>query len=168
MENMRVKDFMTSEVVSVRAYDRTVDVVKILFINGFNGVPVVEKDNTLIGLITEFDFIEKGSPIYFSPMGRILEELTLFREDEAEIEKKIKEIISSKAEDVMNRDPLTLLSTNTLKEAADLFIRHHRVNPVPVVDRDRRVVGIVARYDLIKLYADPTFWVKLLTKNTTE
>jgi len=93
MENMRVKDFMTSEVVSVRAYDRTVDVVKILFINGFNGVPVVEKDNTLIGLITEFDFIEKGSPIYFSPMGRILEELTLFREDEAEIEKKIKEII---------------------------------------------------------------------------
>jgi len=101
-------------------------------------------------------------------MGRILEELTLFREDEAEIEKKIKEIISSKAEDVMNRDPLTLLSTNTLKEAADLFIRHHRVNPVPVVDRDRRVVGIVARYDLIKLYADPTFWVKLLTKNTTE
>lgn|SRR3989338_3485336 len=165
MENIFVKDFMTTEIISVKPFDRTVDVAKILFVNDFNGVPVVDNDGKLAGLITDYDFIQKGSPIYFSPMGRLLEELTLFKEDEKEIEKKIKEIISSKAEDIMNKEPLTISPESTLKEAADLFVGHHRVNPVPVVDSEGRVVGIISRYDLIKLYADPTFWTKLFSKN---
>ena len=168
MNNIFVKDFMTTEVISVKPYDRTVDVAKVLFVNDFNGAPVADKDNKLVGLITEYDFIEKGSPLYFSPMGKLLEELTLFKEDESEIEKKIKEIISSKAEDIMNKEPLTLSPDNTLAEAADLFVGHHRVNPVPVVDKDNKVVGIISRYDLIKLYADPSFWTKLFSRIDAE
>lgn len=168
INNIFVKDFMMPDVVAVRPQDRTVDVAKILFVNGFAGVPVVDDNGKLIGIITEYDFISKGSPIYFSPLGRILEELTLFREDDKEIEKKVKEIISSKAEDIMNKEPLTLLADNTLKEAAELFVRHHRVNPVPVIDGYGKLVGIVSRYDLIKIYADPTFWRKLLLQNNNK
>src|SRR5438552_14826363 len=108
METIRVKNFMSTDIIAVKPYDRTIDVVKIIFVNAFNGVPVVDDSGKLVGLITEYDFIEKGSPIYFSPMGRLLEELTLFKEDEGEIERKIKGIISSKAQDIMNKEPATL------------------------------------------------------------
>ncbi len=159
---------MTAEVVSVKANTSVLDVVKIIFVNGFNGVPVVDDANKLIGIITEWDFIAKGSPVFFSPLGRLLQELDLFREDEGEIDKKIKEIVSSKTADLMNHEPVTLNLNNTLQDAADLFLRHHRVNPVPVIDDERKLVGIISRYDLIKLYADPMFWKKLALKNNPD
>lgn len=154
---------MTTQVISVKPETSSVEAAKVLFVNDFNGIPVVNGQNELVGLITEYDFIEKGSAQHLSPIGNLLEELAIFKENEDEIDKKIKNLISSKAEDIMNKEPMTLSPNNTLKEAADLFVGHHRVNPIPVVDGFNKVVGIVSRYDLIKLYADPTFWMKLLT-----
>ncbi|KKS37624.1 MAG: hypothetical protein A3G49_00525 [Candidatus Sungbacteria bacterium RIFCSPLOWO2_12_FULL_41_11] len=162
MKNIFVKDFMNTGVLTVKPDTPTIDVAKILFVNDYNGIPVVNGQNELQGLITDYDFIEKGSAVHFSPLGNLLEELTIFRKNKEEIDKKIKALIASKAGNIMNKEPITLSPNNTLKEAADLFVGHHRVNPVPVVDGFNKVVGIVSRYDLIKLYVDPVFWMKLL------
>ena len=159
LEAILVKDIMNKEVVSVRADTPVAEVVKVLFAHGFNGVPVVDDGNLLVGLITDYDFIAKGSPIYFSPLGRVLKELEPYRRaDEKTLEIEIKELLASGARRIMNAEPITLSPTSTLIDAADLFLKHHRVNPIPVIEDDRKLVGIVSRYDLIKLYADPEFW----------
>ena len=166
LETIRVKDFMNKDVIAVKTDTPVIDVVKILFAHGFNGVPVIDERGTLKGLITDYDFISKGSPIYFSPLGRVLEELDVYRVDQKEIDERIKGVLSSKAKDIMNDDPLTLSSDQTITEAAELFIKHHRVNPVPVIDKDKKLVGVVSRYDLIRLYADPAFWSEFLKART--
>lgn len=138
------------------------DVIRLMFLKGFNGVPVVDESSFLVGIITEYDFISKGSPIYFSPLGRILKELQPYTTDEKKIEEKIKEMLSSEAFYIMNTQPITLSPDNSITETADLFLRHHRINPIPVVDNDGRLVGLVSRSDLIKLYLDPSFWKRML------
>lgn len=163
-EIIKVKDFMNKDVVSARVEAPVMEVIKILFAHGFNGVPVVDSDKKLKGIITDYDFISKGSPVYFSPLGRVLKELEVYKVDEKEIDEKIKGILSSKASEIMNTDPLTLGPDQTVAEAAELFVKHHRVNPVPVVTSDGTLVGVVSRHDLIKLYADATFWKKFLEK----
>ena len=42
--------------------------------------------------------------------------------------------------------------SHAVEEAIKLFLDHHRVNPVPVVDDQKRVVGIVSRYDVLKIF----------------
>ena len=157
-----VKDFMNKDVVAVKTGIPVLEVVKVLFAHGFSGVPVVDEEGKLKGLITDYDFISKGSPVYFSPLGRVLEELDVYRVDQKELDEKIKGVLSSKAKDIMNADPLTLSPDQTITEAAELFVKHHRVNPIPVIDKDKKLIGIVSRYDLIRLYADPTFWSEFL------
>lgn len=55
------------------------------------------------------------------------------------------------AKDVMNKEPLTLQYSDTYETAMKLFSEHHRVNPVPVIDEENVVVGIISRYDMLKL-----------------
>jgi CBS domain-containing protein len=52
----------------------------------------------------------------------------------------------------MNNDPITFFENSTAKEIVKAFVEHHRVNPIPVVDKDRKVVGIVSRYDALMLF----------------
>src|SRR3989338_5867098 len=116
-----VKDFMTTEVISVKAETPVSEGVKILFEHGFNGVPVVNDTNDLVGLITEYDFIAGGSPVYFSPIGRILKELEKVKKDESKVKEAMRQMLSAPVKDFMNADPVTLFETNTLMEAARLF-----------------------------------------------
>ena len=54
------------------------------------------------------------------------------------------------ARDVMNSDPLTLPGTATYDEVVRAFQDHHGVNPIPVIDSTRKLLGVVSRYDVLK------------------
>ena len=61
-----------------------------------------------------------------------------------------KEISRLKVRDVMNTDPLTLSLDAPFPEAVKTFRDHHRVNPIPVIDAEKRVVGVLSRFDVLK------------------
>lgn len=68
-----------------------------------------------------------------------------------------------KAMDVMARSPVSVSPDTTLREVAELLIRNG-ISSVPVVDRDRRVIGIVTKADLfLKQRSVPFSVVKALT-----
>ena len=50
----------------------------------------------------------------------------------------------------MNREPLVLKDDSAFDEVIAAFITHHRVNPIPIVDGDNKVVGIVSRFDVLR------------------
>ena len=52
----------------------------------------------------------------------------------------------------MNNDPLTLSAETSIEEATRTFAEHHSVNPIPIIDVWRKVVGILSRSDIIKFY----------------
>lgn len=145
-----VKDIMVREVVTVRPETLLLDAAKLLGEHNFDGMPVVDAQNKLVGILTEYDLISKSSSVHLPTFQVVLQNLQVLHSDRSQFQKEIEEISSLMVKDVMNADPLTLLETATYEEAVAAFRDHHRVNPIPIIDAEKKVVGVVSRFDILK------------------
>ena len=147
-----VTDIMTKDAIVVTTSTPLVEAAEILNVHKINGVPVVDGDNILVGILTEYDLISKGSAIHLPTLQAIFQNLSVMREDRSRFEKETREIMSLTVKDVMNDDPLTLPLDASFDDVVAAFRDHHRVNPIPVIDKNRKVVGVVSRCDVLKLF----------------
>ncbi len=147
---------MTKNVVSVYPDDPLIKAAQILFDRNFDGLPVITRDNVLIGIITQYDLVTKGANIHLPTFMQLMKELPVYERDKAQLKPALQKIVSLSVKDVMNPEPFTVVPHHTLEEVAKFFSEHHRVNPIPVIDEGKRVVGIISRYDIIKLYTGTT------------
>ena len=145
-----IKDIMTRKVISVHPDDLLIDAAKTLAEHNFDGVPVVDKDKKIVGILTEYDMISKGSSVHLPTFQIIIQNLQVFRKDKSQFRKEFEEISSLKVKDVMNDNPLTLSENATFEETVAAFRDHHRVNPIPVINNKHKVVGVVSRFDVLK------------------
>ena len=141
------KDIMSKEVVSVHPDTPLLDVAKVLAEHNFDGVPVVDSDNKLVGIVTEYDLINKTSAVHLPTLQVVLRNLPQFKKEEAHFQE---EILNLKVTDIMNKEPLTLNEDVPYDEVIKLFREHHRVNPIPVIDKDGKVKGVVSRFDVLR------------------
>ncbi|OGN09316.1 MAG: hypothetical protein A3C61_01530 [Candidatus Yanofskybacteria bacterium RIFCSPHIGHO2_02_FULL_39_10] len=141
------KDIMTKEVVSVHPDTNLLDVAKILAEHNFDGVPVVDNDNKVVGIVTEYDLINKTSAVHLPTLQVVLRNLPQFKEEESHFQE---EILSLKVSDIMNKDPLTIEADLPYDEIIKLFKEHHKVNPIPVVDKEHKIIGVISRFDVLR------------------
>jgi CBS domain-containing protein len=133
---MLVKDVMTSPVVSVAPGAHLKDVADVLVQHGISAVPVVDGDE-LVGILSEADLV----PLELAPDPRA--HLAPVRQPPGPLPRVVAE--------VMTRKVVALPETADAAEAGRLMLELG-IKSIPVV-RDRRVVGIVARRDLLKVLA---------------
>lgn len=146
-QKVLAKDIMTKEVIVVHPETPLLDVAKLLAEHNFDGVPVVDKDNKLVGIVTEYDLINKTSAVHLPTLQIVLRNLPQFREEEKHFQQ---EILSLKVSDIMNKDPLTLGPDVVYDDIIKLFREHHRVNPIPVIDKEGKIVGVISRFDVLR------------------
>ena len=145
-----VKDIMSTDVISVDPETSLVEAGKLLSEHNFDGLPVVDKNNTLLGIITEYDLVSKSASIHLPTFQFVLQSIPVFGKDKSHFDKDLQSIFELKVGDVMNTDPLFLEDTATYEEAVDMLKKHHRVNPIPIVKKTKQVVGVVSRFDVLK------------------
>lgn len=141
------KDIMTKEVVSVHPDTNLLDVAKILAEHNFDGVPVIDNDKKVVGIVTEYDLINKTSAVHLPTLQVVLRNLPQFKEEESHFQE---EILSLKVSDIMNKDPLTIEADLPYDEIIKLFKEHHKVNPIPVVDKEHKIIGVISRFDVLR------------------
>lgn len=149
---MFARDMMTKDVTTVGPDDSILQVAQIMFDHNWEGLPVVTPDQTLVGIITQYDLITKGANIHLPTFMQLMSQLPVYKKDKGNLKPELQRIVTLTVKDLMNIDPLTVREGTTLEEVAKTFAEHHRVNPIPVVSPESRLVGIISRYDLIKLY----------------
>ena len=149
---MQAKDIMTTGVLSAKPTDSLESVAELIIKHRFNGIPIVDEENKLLGMIAERDFIAEGSDIYLPTYIKMIEELGVFKRDQKQVPPEITQLLHSTAKDVMEKIVATVAPETELQELANLFATK-RVNPVPVVDIEGHLIGIIARSDLIKLFS---------------
>ena|SRR3989344_2600535 len=147
-----VRDIMNKRVISVAPDTSIFDAAKIISEHNFDGIPVIDMDNQLVGILTEYDLIMRTSTVNASFLQKILNEVYSKKRDETKsaLENGAKELSSLKVSDVMNKEPLVLNEDATFEEVIASFVAHHKVNPIPIVDKNNRVVGIVSRFDVLR------------------
>lgn len=153
-KNLKVKNIMTQQPYTVGPEDSVVYAAKILADHNFNGLPVVGADKALVGIVTEYDLISQGNAMHLPTLINVLGNIGVYKKDSSLVKDDLKNLLSLKVKDVMNTDPLTVEEDAWIQEVSDLFAHHHRVNPIPVVDKQKKLVGIVSRFDLIRLFTD--------------
>jgi CBS domain-containing protein len=126
---MRTCDVMSSPVVSVAPDAPLKDVAATLVKHGINAVPVVDADDRLIGIVSEADLLPLEIRLGRTSAGAG----------------------PPTAGEVMRQGVYTLTGETDATAAARLMLRH-RLKSVPVVAGER-VVGMVARRDLLRLIA---------------
>lgn len=143
---MTVGDVMTRTVVSVRSWTPLKEVAQLLIERRISGVPVVDDDGTLLGVVSEGDFLmkEQGArAVHHRPLARI------FGESRAS-QSTMAKVGALTAGEAMTAPALTITSGRHISEAAAVMTARG-VNRLPVVD-DGRLVGIVTRADLVRAY----------------
>lgn len=150
MSDLKITDIMTKEVVSVDPEMPLFEAAKILSEHNFDGVPVVDQENKLLGILTEYDLISQSSSIHLPTLQKVLQDMSVLGKDKAHFKKEFQDVIALKVKDAMNREPLTLKDGAGYEEVVTAFREHHRVNPIPVINNDGKVVGVVSRYDVLK------------------
>jgi len=147
---MQAKDVMTTKVVTVQPDARVEHIAALLLEQRISGVPVVDADGRLLGIVTEGDLIRRPELGTERHRGWWLQ---LFG-DERERAAEYARAHGSRAEQVMTRNVVTVTEDTSVGEIARL-LEEHRIKRVPVV-REGKVVGIVSRANLLQgLAASP-------------
>jgi CBS domain-containing protein len=136
-----VADVMTTPAICVTPRARFKDIVKLLDRYGISAVPVVDEDRHVVGIVSEADLILKED---------------LAAAEHPRHESRRHEAERAKAEarlgwQLMTPNVLTVGPTAPLSAAARLM-HENAVKRIPVVDEEARLVGVVSRHDVLKVF----------------
>jgi CBS domain-containing protein len=149
-----IADVMTKKVISVRPDTQLSKVIMIMTKSEFNGIPVVGDKRELLGIVTQYDLVIKGSGLHLPTLIKALNDVNMIHAERMVLKDTLSEINKLKASDVMNNDPLSIRDDDSIENAVLQFAEHHKVNPLVVVDADKKVVGVLSRHDVIKIMAE--------------
>jgi len=149
---MKVKEIMQKDVVSVKPEDNVMDALRFLFKMRISGLPVINAQGKLVGMFTEKDVLSHILPSYIEKVGRFI-----YEENPKSIKKKFMELDKVKVSQLMRRDVITTNEDTSLCEVARIMLTQ-KARRLPVVDKSGKVVGIVAREDVVKAYAKEAEW----------
>jgi CBS domain-containing protein len=151
---MRAMDVMTTNVITVGPDTSVQEVASILSERGISGVPVVDGDNRLIGIVSEGDLlhrVETGTERRSDRTGRRRSWWLDRIGSDDELARDYIKSHGRTAKDVMTREVISVSEATDLADIATL-LETKRIKRVPVL-RDGKLVGIVSRANLVRALA---------------
>jgi CBS domain-containing protein len=145
--NMKVRDFMTSPVITVPENCTLEEAAKIMLKKNFGALPVVSAAGDLCGIITETDFAarEKGIPFSLFRFPQLLGQWL----PKQGVEKIYKAARKLEVRECMRRRVITVTEEDSLETVLQRMLENN-VHRLPVL-RGGKPVGMVSRHDLLKL-----------------
>jgi len=141
---MRVQDLMTTNVLTVPTSAPLKDAAALLASHRISGLPVVDDNRHVLGVLSEGDilFKESGPPERPSMLERLLA-VPSIGFDPKLAARTVGEAMSAPALTIGPRRPVTEAATTMIEEG---------VNRLPVVDDEKHLIGIVTRADLVRAF----------------
>ncbi len=140
---MQVKDVMTRKVISVDPSETIFNAARLMLQYRISGLPVVNKNGELVGIVTEGDFLRRGELGTQRQRPKWLELIV----GPGRLAEEYARTSGRKIDEVMTTEPCTVSEDDPLVKVVELMERRH-VKRLPVT-RGGRVVGIVSRANLM-------------------
>ena len=140
---MKVKEAMTREVKSISPDISAWAALIQLSEKKISGLPVINKEGRLVGMFTEKEVLSFVLPSYVEKVGRFI-----YEENPKGTRKKLGELHNVKVNQLMRKEVVTIEEDVTLCEAARVMLTQ-KARRLPVVNKEKIVVGIIAREDIL-------------------
>jgi CBS domain-containing protein len=144
---LKAKDVMTTEPVVVTPEMKTVEAARLLLEHRVNGLPVVDAEGRLVGILCQSDLVAQQKKIPLPSVFNLLDGLIPLASPR-NFEQEVQKILASTVAQAMTLHPVTIAPDTGLEEIATLMV-DKKFHTLPVVDQDR-LVGVVGKEDVLR------------------
>jgi CBS domain-containing protein len=146
----RVADIMERDVVTIGPEATVHDLVTLMRERDVSGMPVVDGDGHLVGIVTEGDLVMEDADLHAPWSIPFLGGDMLPLGGQKKFEERLRKMVGTSVADVMTTHVHTVGPDEPVSQAANIMV-DKKINRVPVVDDDEELLGIVARADIIRM-----------------
>ena len=151
VEKMQVKEIMKRKVIAIKESTTLKELIGIFDKFTFHTLPVVNKENKVVGIVAFEDILKvfEPHPSYIMDMLRrtpLWEEYEIKDFLETDIPPEIG--VLCVAEDLMNTNVITTTEEAIITEVCSLM-KLNQLRRIPVVDKEKHLVGIISLFDII-------------------
>ncbi|MFN8591461.1 MAG: CBS domain-containing protein [Thermomicrobiales bacterium] len=150
MADVAVRDLMQTEVPTAAPDTRVGALARLMVEHGVPGIPIIDQGE-LVGIVTEADLIQREAEVDV-PKPAVFFDAVFSADAGVPLEEELRKVTATTAGELMSAPVISILESATLDQLATLIIQYG-VNPVPVVNDDRQIVGLATRRGLIEMIA---------------
>lgn len=143
---LKAKDIMTKDVITVKPESTVEELARLLMDNKISGVPVVDEEKKIVGIVTENDLISKNKRLHIPTIMRLFDAYILL--GSGRMEDEIKKMAATIVDDICTKKVVTIQEDLSLDDIATIMAEQH-IHLLPVL-RDDVVVGIVGKADMVR------------------
>jgi CBS domain-containing protein len=144
-----IRDVMTTDVVRFTREENITEAMQRLVDAGVSGGPVVDGENRVVGMLTDSDLIVQDAQLHAPTAIAILGTVISLPKAQREFEEELQKQVGMTVGEVMEDDPVMIDADSVVEDAATLM--HDKdVSRLAVVDGDRRLLGVIARGDILR------------------
>lgn len=144
---LKAKDIMNREVISVTPQTHVTEAARILLENRVNGLPVLDEDGRLVGIICQSDLVAQQKSLPVPSVFNLLDGIIPISSTKG-LEKEIRKIAAITVSEAMTPNPTTVDPETSLEEIATLMVNRN-FHTLPVLDGGR-LVGIIGKEDVLR------------------
>jgi CBS-domain-containing membrane protein len=144
---LKAKDIMTKDVITVHPDTEVVQAANLLLDHHINGLPVVDEEGHVKGIICQSDLVAQQRKIPLPSFFIMLDSFIPLTSPK-NIEKELQKMSAVTVKDAMTPDPITVDLETDLEDIATLMVKH-KIHTLPVLDHGR-LVGIIGKEDILR------------------
>lgn len=161
--------YMEQQVYAIQEDATVRDAIACFLENNISGAPIISKDGIAVGYISDGNIMrymreDENSP---ATIDSTLMFMDYVRNPDEEFEQKISSVMDLKVREISKKKPITISVNASIEDACQL-LSEAGVKKVPVVDDNKKVVGIISRSAvtryLTKRYLEQTETAKAISK----
>ncbi len=144
---MQVSEIMTKDVITVSPQTKITQAAALLLDNHINGLPVVDQENNLLGIICQSDIITQQKKLPLPTIFTIFDGIIPLS-SYSHLEKEVQKMSATTVEQAMTPDPVCVGPDAELEEVAEIMVSKN-YHTIPVI-KAGKLVGIVGKEDVLK------------------
>lgn len=150
----KARDIMSSPPISILEDKTLRETIEVLANHRFSGLPVIDNEGRLVGIISDTDIIRYSEQIKVMPNTNLSGWISPYVDVStlATMRKGMDTLHQTMVSEVMTKKVFTV---NEEAEASDIarLMNRRNINRIPVVDDEGKLVGIVTRADMVQCMA---------------
>ncbi|MGM0424824.1 MAG: CBS domain-containing protein [Thermodesulfobacteriota bacterium] len=143
----QASEIMSKEVITVKPQTKITEATALLLENHVNGLPVVDDDNNLLGIICQSDIITQQKKLPLPTVFTLLDGIIPLS-SYSQLEKEVQKMSATTVEQAMTPDPVSVAPDADLEEVAEIMVRKS-YHTIPVV-QEGKLVGVLGKEDVLK------------------